>query len=182
MTIQARFEFLRPVPCQGAAVLNGNQCEAANNGQLAIFFSGLYLVALGTSGLKAGLPSLGADQFDENDQKEAASLSSFFNWFLFSLTVGAVIGVTFVVWINQNRGWEWGFGVCAVALFFALLFLYMGKSSYRNNVPKGSPVLSILQVIHGISMCYIHVSLGLKTYIICLAVRPDVVFSWSVCF
>ncbi|KAG9440739.1 hypothetical protein H6P81_020904 [Aristolochia fimbriata] len=146
LTIQAHFDFLRPTPCTPLAELNGGQCEAADKGQLAIFFSGLYLVALGTSGVKAGLPSLGADQFDKDDPKEASHLSSFFNWFLFSLSLGAIIGVTFVVWISDNRGWDWGFGVCTVALFFAIVFVYMGKSFYRNNVPGGSPVLRILQV------------------------------------
>lgn len=123
-----------------------NQCEAADGAQTAILFSGLYLVAFGTSGVKAALPSLGADQFDERNPKEAALLSSFFNWFLFSLTIGAVIGVTFVVWISANQGWDWGFGVCTVAVFFAIVFLYMGKSFYLNNVPGGSPILRVLQV------------------------------------
>lgn len=123
-----------------------NQCETANGSQVAILFTGLYLVAFGTSGVKAALPSLGADQFDERDPKEAVLLASFFNWFVFSLTIGAMFGVTFIVWIGDNQGWDWSFGVCTVAVLFAILFLCMGKSIYRNNVPKGSPILRILQV------------------------------------
>ncbi|MBA0775249.1 hypothetical protein Gotri_010405 [Gossypium trilobum] len=46
------------------------------------------------------LLSLGADQFDERDPKR----SSFFNWFLLSFAVGAIIGVTFIVWISTNQG------------------------------------------------------------------------------
>jgi peptide/histidine transporter 3/4 len=40
-----------------------------------------------------------------------------------------------------------GFGVCAIAVFFAIIFVGMGKSLYRNNVPKGSPLARIAQVI-----------------------------------
>lgn len=123
-----------------------NQCQPARGGEIAVLFVGLYLVAFGTSGVKAACPSLGADQFDENDPKEAAKLSSYFNWFLFSLTIGGMLGVTFLVWISENQGWDWSFAVCSIAIGMAILFLTMGKSLYRNNVPKGSPILRILQV------------------------------------
>lgn len=113
-----------------------------------MLFTGLYLIALGTSGVKAALPSLGADQFDPKDPKEANQLSSFFNWFLFSLTIGATIGVTFLVYISTYQGWDWSFGVCTIAVLFAVVFISMGKSLYRNNVPKGSPIIRIFQVRH----------------------------------
>lgn len=123
-----------------------DKCEAADSGQAAVLFIGLYLVALGTGGVKAGLPALGADQFDENDPEEAPLISTFFNWFLFSLTVGAILGVTFVVWISSNQGWDLAFGVSTLAVLFAVIFILMGKSVYRHNSPKGSPIIRIVQV------------------------------------
>lgn len=123
-----------------------NHCEAADSGQVAILYTGLYLVAFGTGGIKAALPSLGADQFDEGDPKEAALLSSYFNWLLFFVVTGAIFGVTFLVWISDNQGWDWAFGVSTLAVLMAIFFLCMGKSIYRNNVPKGSPLSRILQV------------------------------------
>lgn len=147
LAVQAFLPQLRPIPCKGVALSQMNKCEAADTSQVAILFTGLYMVALGTSGVKAALPALGADQFDDKDNpKEAAQLSSFFNWFLFSITIGAIIGVTLVIWVSSNQGWEWGFGICFVAVLFALIFVCMGKSLYRNNEPKGSPLLRILQV------------------------------------
>lgn len=146
LTVQAHFHQLRPFPCKDVAINLKNTCEAADTSQSVFLFAGLYMVALGTSGVKAALPALGADQFDEKDPKEAAQLSSFFNWFLLSLTIGAIIGVTFVIWVTSNQGWDWGFGICAVSVLFALVFLCMGKSLYRNNVPMGSPLLRIMQV------------------------------------
>ncbi|XP_028802966.1 protein NRT1/ PTR FAMILY 4.5-like [Neltuma alba] len=146
LAAQAHFHQLRPNPCKGAATSQTSQCEAASGGQAAILYTGLYLIALGTGGIKAALPALGADQFDDKDPKEAAQLSSFFNWFLFSLTIGAILGVTFIVWISTNLGWEWSFTVCTIAVLFAVIFIIMGKSLYRNNVPKGSPLVRIIQV------------------------------------
>ncbi|XP_061343157.1 protein NRT1/ PTR FAMILY 4.5-like [Gastrolobium bilobum] len=146
LTVQAHFHQLRPIPCKDLAPTQMNQCKAATGGQAAILYTGLYLVALGTSGIKAALPGLGADQFDDKDPKEAAQLSSFFNWFLFSLTTGAIVGVTFIIWIGANLGWEWSFTVSTIAVLFATLFICMGQSLYRNNTPKGSPLIRIIQV------------------------------------
>jgi peptide/histidine transporter 3/4 len=123
-----------------------NQCEAATGSHAAILYTGLYLVALGTSGVKAALPALGADQFDDKDPKEASKLSSFFNWFLFSLTSGAILGVTFIVWISTNKGWDWSFTVSTLVVLFSIVVICMGKSLYRNNTPKGSPLIRIIEV------------------------------------
>ncbi|KAG2666486.1 hypothetical protein I3760_15G063200 [Carya illinoinensis] len=146
LAVQAHLHQLRPLPCKGGGLSGQDKCEAAATSHVAILFTGLYMVALGTGGVKAALPSLGADQFDDKNPKEAAQLSSFFNWFLFSLTIGAILGVTFIVWITTNQGWDWGFGICTIAILCALVFVCMGKSLYRNNVPKGSPLVRILQV------------------------------------
>ncbi|KAF7817531.1 protein NRT1/ PTR FAMILY 4.5-like [Senna tora] len=146
LAVQAHLHELRPIPCKNGAGSQMSQCEGANGGQAAILYTGLYLIALGTGGIKAALPALGADQFDEKDPKEAAQLSSFFNWFLLSLTVGAIVGVTFIVWISTNQGWDWSFLICTIGVLLALVFVCMGKSLYRHNVPKGSPLLRIIQV------------------------------------
>ncbi|XP_068639514.1 protein NRT1/ PTR FAMILY 4.5-like [Aristolochia californica] len=145
LSMQAHFDVLKPTPCGGLAIFDSSKCDAASSGQLAMLYSGLYLVALGSSGIKASLPSLGADQFDERDTK---TVSSFFNWFVFSLTFGSVMGLTFVVWVSTNKGWAWAFGICATALFFGVIVVFLGKRFYIINVPnRRGPVVRILQVL-----------------------------------
>nr|XP_009761039.1 PREDICTED: protein NRT1/ PTR FAMILY 4.5-like [Nicotiana sylvestris] len=146
LAVQAHFRQLRPFPCKDVPLSQLNQCESANKGQLAILYAGLYLVAIGTGGVKAATPPLGADQYDEKDPKEAAKLSSYFNWLMFFLTTGALFGVTFVVWISENQGWDWSFAACSIVVGLAILFLTMGKSLYRNNASNGSPITRIMQV------------------------------------
>ncbi|TMW84985.1 hypothetical protein EJD97_024013 [Solanum chilense] len=118
LAVQAHFRQLRPFPCKDVPLSQINQSA----------------------------PPLGADQYDEKDPKEAAKLSSYFNWLMFFLTTGALFGVTFVVWISENQGWDWSFAVCSIVVGFAILFLTLGKSLYRNNVTKGSPLTRIMQV------------------------------------
>ncbi|XP_023539304.1 protein NRT1/ PTR FAMILY 8.1-like [Cucurbita pepo subsp. pepo] len=116
-------------------------------GQTAVTFIALYLIALGTGGIKPCVSSFGADQFDENDEGERKKKSSFFNWFYFSINVGAMIASSVLVWIQMNVGWGWGFGVPAVAMAIAVVFFFSGSSLYRLQKPAGSPLTRILQVI-----------------------------------
>ncbi|KAE9603589.1 putative proton-dependent oligopeptide transporter family, major facilitator superfamily [Lupinus albus] len=145
LTTQAHFPQLRPIPCKDLATIP-SECKVATSGQAAILYSGLYLVALGTGGIKAALPALGADQFDDKNPKEAAQLSSFFNWFLFSLTFGSIIGVTFINWVGANKGWDWSFAICTIAILCSIFFICIGKSLYRNNIRNGSPITRIIKV------------------------------------
>nr|AEK82130.1 dicarboxylate transporter [Datisca glomerata] len=148
LTVQACSQQLRPFPRMDLPLSQMEQSEPADAGQKAILYAGLYLVALGTGGVKAALPILGAEQFDVNDPKEAARVSSFFNWFVFSLVIGAIFGVTFVVWISTFKGWSWGFGVCTIAILLSIVMLCIGKPFYKDNsMPKESPLLRITQVI-----------------------------------
>ncbi|KAK1563018.1 hypothetical protein Q3G72_020879 [Acer saccharum] len=113
----------------------------------AVTFIALYLIALGTGGIKPCVSSFGADQFDDTDEAEKKKKSSFFNWFYLSINVGALIASSVLVWIQMNVGWGWGFGIPAVAMIVAVLFFFSGSKLYRLQKPGGSPLTRICQVI-----------------------------------
>ncbi|CAN6196586.1 unnamed protein product [Urochloa humidicola] len=115
-------------------------------GQSAAFFVPLYLVALGTGGIKPCVSSFGADQFDEADPSERQSKSSFFNWFYMSINVGALVASSALVWVQMNVGWGWGFGIPAAAMAAAVAFFLLGSRRYRHQMPGGSPLTRMLQV------------------------------------
>jgi peptide/histidine transporter 3/4 len=91
--------------------------------------------------------SFGADQFDENNEGEMKKKTSFFNWFYFSINVGALFSSTVLVYIQDNVSWGWGFGVPAVAMGVAIVFFFIGTPLYRHQKPVGSPLTSIAQVL-----------------------------------
>ena len=66
----------------------------------AVLYLSLYIVALGTGGIKPNVNAFGADQFDETDPEENEEKRSFFNWFYFSINLGGIIAMTVVVWIQ----------------------------------------------------------------------------------
>lgn len=74
-------------------------------------------------------------------------MSSFFNCLLLAVCVGGAVSLTLVVWIQDNRGWDWGFGVSTVAIFLAMVIFAAGLPQYRLQVVQGtSAIIEIIQV------------------------------------
>lgn len=46
----------------------------------AIVYPAIYIIALGTGGIKPNVSTLGADQFDDRYSKDRIEKESFFNW------------------------------------------------------------------------------------------------------
>ncbi|RRT83091.1 hypothetical protein B296_00013445 [Ensete ventricosum] len=115
--------------------------------QSAAFFVSLYIIALGTGGIKPCVSSFGADQFDESDESEKKRKSSFFNWFYFTINVGSLVASTVIVWVQTYVGWGWGFGIPAVVMAVAVASFFFGTPLYRHQKPGGSPLTRIAQVV-----------------------------------
>ncbi|KAF3333655.1 protein NRT1/ PTR FAMILY 8.1-like protein [Carex littledalei] len=124
----------------------GDKCYPTGS-QTATVFTALYLIALGTGGIKPCVSSFGADQFDDSDPIEKKSKTSFFNWFYFSINIGALIASSVLVYIQTNVGWSWGFGIPAVVMAIAVACFFIGTRLYRNQKPGGSPLTRIAQVL-----------------------------------
>ncbi|PNT78045.1 hypothetical protein BRADI_1g72910v3 [Brachypodium distachyon] len=88
--------------------------------QHVVVYLGLYLVALGTGGIKPCASSFGADQFDSADPVEQVAKGSFFNWYYFLINIGSVLSATLLVWVQDNIGWGVGFGILMVLMVFGL--------------------------------------------------------------
>jgi peptide/histidine transporter 3/4 len=145
LTIQAHHPSLKPHTCN----INDPtaHCNKPEGSQKAFLFLGLYLLAFGSAGTKAALPSHGADQFDETDPKEAKKMSTFFNTLLLAVCVGGSVSLTFIVWIQIHKGWDWGFGIGTIAIFFGTIIFAIGLPLYRIQVATGTSVLlEIIQV------------------------------------
>lgn len=145
LTVQAHYPSLKPQACD-LKELEAGVCKQAQGLEAGMLFIGLYLVALGVGGLKGSLPVHGAEQFDENETKERRLRSNFFNWFLFSMCLGSLLAVTFVVWVQDNKGWQWGFAISTVSVLLILIVFLAGTTVYRNKIPRGSPLTRIAQV------------------------------------
>uniref|UniRef100_A0A6N2N5R5 Major facilitator superfamily (MFS) profile domain-containing protein n=2 Tax=Salix TaxID=40685 RepID=A0A6N2N5R5_SALVM len=146
LTVQARSSSLKPPACNASNVPT-IPCQEIDGAKAAMLFTGLYLVALGVGGIKGSLPAHGAEQFDESSPQGRKQRSTFFNYFVFCLSCGALFAVTFVVWVEDNKGWVWGFGISTIAILLSIPVFLAGSSSYRNKIPSGSPLATISKVL-----------------------------------
>ncbi|KAL9258345.1 NRT1/ PTR FAMILY 6.2-like protein [Drosera capensis] len=137
---------LRPPPCHHDG--NGIQtCQQANMFQMSILYLSLYLMALGTGGLKCSVSGFGSDQFDEKDEKESQQMAYFFSRFFFFISLGTLLAVTILVWIQDEVGRSWGYGICSVAMIFAIIVFLAGRKKYRYRRRLGSLITHILEVV-----------------------------------
>ncbi|KAL9229470.1 hypothetical protein vseg_004933 [Gypsophila vaccaria] len=141
LSTSALVPALKPAECVGSV------CPAATTAQNAVFFAGLYLMSLGTGGIKPCVSSFGADQFDDTDPNERVKKGSFFNWFYFSINIGSLVSSSVIVWIQENVGWGIGFGIPALFMGVAITCFVSGTPLYRFQSPAGSPLTRMLQVI-----------------------------------
>ncbi|KAL0409076.1 UNVERIFIED_CONTAM: protein NRT1/ PTR FAMILY 8.3, partial [Sesamum radiatum] len=85
--------------------------------------------------------------FDDTDSAERVKKGSFFNWFYFSINIGALVSSSLIVWIQDNAGWGLGFGIPALFMGIAIASFFSGTPLYRFQRPGGSPVTRMCQVV-----------------------------------
>ncbi|KAK4802247.1 hypothetical protein SAY86_000450 [Trapa natans] len=124
-------------------------CAPATDKQLSVLYLSLYTIALGTGGLKSSVSGFGSDQFDESNKMERTQMTAFFNWFFFFISIGSLLAVTVLVYVQDHLGRGWGYGICAVAIVVGLTVFLAGTRRYRYKKLVGSPLTQIASVFAG---------------------------------
>jgi dipeptide/tripeptide permease len=119
----------------------------ATGGQLALLYAALYTIAAGAGGLKANVSGFGSDQFDGRNPKEERAMVFFFNRFYFCISLGSLFAVTVLVYMQDNVGRGWGYGVSAASMVLGVVVLLAGTTKYRYRRPEGSPLTVIGRVM-----------------------------------
>ncbi|CAL5212093.1 unnamed protein product [Lathyrus oleraceus] len=116
--------------------------------QVILFFTSLYLVAIGQGGHQPCVQAFGADQFDEQHPKEHRDRSSFFNWWSFATATGCILTLPILNYIQDNYSWVLGFGIPFLVMIIALIVFLLGTVTYRFNIKDNdkSPFLRIGRV------------------------------------
>lgn len=146
LTLQAHNDRLLPIQCKS---LLDPDCprERVRGGNEVFLYVALYLIAIGSAGIKAALPAHCADQFDEKHPEEKLQMSSCFNWLLLSLCTGGAISVTVFVYIQNDKGWDMGFAAATGVMGLAIVVFVAGLPKYRIATVQGSSALTeIFQV------------------------------------
>lgn len=137
---------MRPPPCSDYRRQH-HECIEANGKQLALLYAALYTIALGGGGIKSNVSGFGTDQFDSTDPKEEKAMIFFFNRFYFCISIGSLFAVIVLVYIQDNVGRGWGYGISAGTMVIAVAVLICGTAWYRFKKPRGSPLTVIWRVL-----------------------------------
>ena len=94
---------------------------------------GLVLIALGAGGIK---PCVSAHVGDQFGSKNSHLLPRIYNWFYFSINLGAFASMLLTPWLLEWYGPHWAFGVPGVLMAIATLVFWMGRKRFAH-VPAG---------------------------------------------
>ncbi|KAG9443228.1 hypothetical protein H6P81_014568 [Aristolochia fimbriata] len=147
LTVATTLDSMRPPQCNEEQRKN-HECIVAKGSQMAMLYAALYTIALGGGGIKANVSGFGSDQFDVKNPKEEKAMIFFFNRFYFCVSLGSLFAVTVLVYIQDNVGRGWGYGISAATMIIAMTVLLGGTTTYRFRKPQGSPITVIGKVLY----------------------------------
>ncbi|XP_023007750.1 protein NRT1/ PTR FAMILY 7.3-like [Cucurbita maxima] len=143
LSLSSYLFLIRPKGCGDEHTLCGSHSKT----EISLFYLSIYLTALGNGGYQPNIATFGADQFDEEDQKEGHYKVAFFSYFYLALNLGSLFSNTILGFFEDEGMWALGFWVSAGSAIAALLLFLAGTPRYRHFKPSGNPLTRVCQVV-----------------------------------
>ncbi|KAF3786763.1 hypothetical protein EJ110_NYTH13512 [Nymphaea thermarum] len=80
--------------------------------------------------------------FDRKKEQER-----FVSYYFITTTVSTLVPSTVIVYVMDNVGWNWGYGLCAVLSAISLNLFLPAKWFCRDARPEGSPFINLARVV-----------------------------------
>ena len=122
----------------------GHACLALFEGNATGFYTGLFLIALGSGGIKPLVVSFCGDQFDQGNKDKAKVVFDAFYWII---NFGSFFASLFAPLLLRNYGPAVAFGVPGVLMFIATFIFWLGRHKYVNVPPSKADPHSFLNVV-----------------------------------
>lgn len=111
---------------------------------------GLFLIGLGTGGIKPNVSSFGADQFRGDQEKERYT---FFSAFYFAINLGSTLSIILTPILRAdvkcygNECYPLAFGIPAALMVIATIIFAAGSSLYKKVPPSGNLIGRVFKCI-----------------------------------
>ncbi|XP_040913036.1 solute carrier family 15 member 1 [Toxotes jaculatrix] len=113
---------------------------------------GLFLIALGTGGIKPCVAAFGGDQFNEHQEKQRRT---FFSVFYLCINGGSLLSTIITPILraqdcgiySQQKCYSLAFGVPAALMVVALVVFIVGSGMYYKAEPQGNIMLDVCKCI-----------------------------------
>jgi len=96
--------------------------------------AGLFLIALGSGGIKPCVSAHVGDQFGETNKH---LLTRVFGWFYFSINFGSFFSTLLTPWLLDRYGAGWAFGVPGILMAIATIVFWMGRHKFVHIPARG---------------------------------------------
>ena len=121
----------------------GHACLAIFEDNVNGFYFGLFLIALGSGGIKPLVASFVGDQFDQTNKDKAKIVFDAFYWII---NFGSFFASLLMPLLLRDYGPAWAFGVPGILMFIATMVFWSGKKKYVHVPPSPPNPHSFMQV------------------------------------
>lgn len=122
----------------------GHACLAFCEDNLQGFYFGLFLIAVGSGGIKPLVAPFMGDQFDQSNKALAKLAYDAFYW---SINFGSFFASLITPKILVHYGPAWAFGIPGVLMFVATAFFWIGRRKYVHVPPTPRDPHSFFNVV-----------------------------------
>ncbi|MFC3551741.1 oligopeptide:H+ symporter [Lysobacter cavernae] len=122
----------------------GHACLALFESHATGFYTGLFLIALGSGGIKPLVVSFCGDQFDQSNKDKAKVVFDAFYWIInFGSFFASLLAPLFL----RHFGPAVAFGIPGVLMLIATIIFWLGRRNYVNVPPSGSDPHAFFEVV-----------------------------------
>lgn len=122
----------------------GHACLALFEDNRTGFYTGLFLIALGSGGIKPLVSAFVGDQFDRSNKHKAKLVYDAFYW---SINFGSFFASLLMPIFLRNYGASVAFGIPGVLMFIATVIFWAGRRKYVHVPPSPPNPHSFLRVV-----------------------------------
>ncbi|MDO8179766.1 MAG: oligopeptide:H+ symporter [Undibacterium sp.] len=122
----------------------GHACLAFFEDNRNGFFFGLFLIALGSGGIKPLVSSFIGDQFDQSNRSLAQKVFDGFYWII---NFGSFFASLLMPIFLKSFGASVAFGIPGVLMFIATVIFWLGRKKYVHVAPVAKDPHSFLNVV-----------------------------------
>jgi len=122
----------------------GHACLAIFEQNPTGFYTGLFLIALGSGGIKPLVSAFVGDQFDQSNKHKAKVVYDAFYW---TINFGSFFASLLMPIFLREHGPSVAFGIPGVLMALATLIFWMGRKKYVHVPPTPPDPHSFLRVV-----------------------------------
>jgi len=122
----------------------GHACLALSDQAPAGFYFGLFLIALGSGGIKSSVSAFVGDQLTAREKSLAPGIFSAFYW---SINLGSFFASLLIPKTLRLYGPRVAFAIPGVLMLIATLIFWWGRRHYKELPPSGHNPHSFLRVV-----------------------------------